>query len=563
VPIVVATTFAVGFGSGFLLRGFGASSGGTHLHPSSGGSRFHAPPPRVSLRGIHKIQHVIIVMQENRSFDNYFGTFPGAAGIPMFNGRPAVCIPDPYLGHCVHPFHDSHLIDGGGPHTLGAAAADIQAGQMDGFIRMAIYGHHSYCGTNPASPGCTGVGGAPGRPDAVGWHDAREIPNYWAYAKHFVLQDHMFEGVRSSSLPAHLDMVSGWSASCPDPSTPMSCRTDLGTPNDVTGQGFLAHPTSPSPYAWTDLTYLLHNSGVSWKYYVSKGRQPDCTNAEMFCPSRPQEATTPDIWNPLPGFRTVRQDRQLRNIQPSKFYFRDARRGSLPAVSWVVPNGSNSEHPPASIATGETWVTRVVNAAMRGPDWNSTAIFLSWDDWGGFYDHVVPPTVNGQGFGLRVPGLVISPYAKAGYVDHQLLSTDSYVRFIEDAFLHGQRLDPATDGRPDGRPFVAENTPGLGNLMNDFNFNRPPRPPLLLPTRPQPGPASVPRSKREPYGEERRRVRRMTRSGAVARQDHERVRVRSLARKTRASSRSASVSSRKASASRDAARLAASSSSIR
>jgi phospholipase C len=121
---------------------------------------------------------------------------------------------------------------------------------------------------------------------------------------------------------------------------------------------------------------------------------------------------------------------------------------------------------------------------MRSSAWSSTAIFLSWDDWGGFYDHVVPPTVDGQGYGLRVPGLVISPYAKQGYIDRQVLSSDAYLKFIEDDFLGGQRLDPATDGRPDPRPDVRENQPILGNLTDDFDFNQKPRPPLILPLRP-------------------------------------------------------------------------------
>ncbi len=475
-----------------VLVAFGAAFG---IVLNLGGHTATAPgrePAAAPLTGIHKIRHVIVVMQENRSFDNYFGTFPRADGIPMHRGRPTVCIPDPLLGHCVHPFHDPHLVDGGGPHTQGAARLDVHGGRMNGFVRMAIKGRLSYCGTNPDSPDCTGVGGAPGVPDVIGWHDAREIPNYWAYARHFVLQDHMFEGVGSWSLPAHLDLVSGWSASCPDPGRPMTCHTDLGKPADVTGQGFRARPTDPAPYAWTDLTYLLHKYEVSWKYYVANGSQPDCADAAMFCPPRPQQALTPDIWNPLPGFQTVRQDGQLSNIQPSRSYFRDARKGTLPAVSWIVPNGVNSEHPPSSIAPGQRWVTRIVNAAMRSPDWHSTAIFLSWDDWGGFYDHVIPPTINGQGLGLRVPGLVISPYARAGYIDHQVLSTDSYLRFIEDDFLGGQRLNPATDGRPDSRPFVAENARGLGNLANDFNFNQRPRPPLLRALRPRPGRASIP-----------------------------------------------------------------------
>src|SRR5262249_13806770 len=121
---------------------------------------------------------------------------------------------------------------------------------------------------------------------------------------------------------------------------------------------------------------------------------------------------------------------------------------------------------------------------MQGPDWDSTAIFLSWDDWGGFYDHVVPPTVDQNGYGLRVPAIVISPFAKRGYVDHQTLSFDAYVKFVEDDFLGGQRIDPATDGRSDPRPDVRENQPILGNLANDFDFTQAPRPPVVLPVRP-------------------------------------------------------------------------------
>ncbi len=165
-------------------------------------------------------------------------------------------------------------------------------------------------------------------------------------------------------------------------------------------------------------------------------------------------------------------------------YYRDAAQGTLPSVSWIVPNADDSEHPPASIATGQAWVTGLVNAAMRGPDWDSTAIFLAWDDWGGFYDHIVPPTIDDAGYGLRVPALVISPYARQGSVDHQTLSFDAYLKFIEDDFLGGQRLDPATDGRPDSRPDVRENDPALGNLLADFDFSQPPSPPLILPPYP-------------------------------------------------------------------------------
>ena len=144
-----------------------------------------------------------------------------------------------------------------------------------------------------------------------------------------------------------------------------------------------------------------------------------------------------------------------------------------------------SEHPPALVTRGQAYVTSLVNAVMRSKDWSSTAIFLSWDDWGGFYDHVAPPRVDAQGYGLRVPGLVISPYARRGLVDHQVLSHDAYLKFIEDDFLGGARIDPKTDGRPDPRPDVRENEPILGDLTSDFDFGQKPRRPILLRERPR------------------------------------------------------------------------------
>jgi phospholipase C len=161
-------------------------------------------------------------------------------------------------------------------------------------------------------------------------------------------------------------------------------------------------------------------------------------------------------------------------------------------VAWIVPSSADSEHPPASVHQGQAYVTALVNAAMKGPDWNSTAIFLTWDEWGGFYDHLVPPRVDRNGYGPRVPLIVISPYAKAGYIDHQVLSSDAFLRFIEDDFLNGARLNPATDGRPDPRLDVRENAPILGNLASDFNFSQPPRKPLLLPTNPPTDSPSIP-----------------------------------------------------------------------
>ena len=290
----------------------------------------------------------------------------------------------------------------------------------------------------------------------------------------------MFEPNASWSLPAHLFMVSEWSAKCSVKADPASCVNALQSPGNP--PDFKNEAGQPSPdYAWTDLTYLLHEQNVSWGYYVFPGTQPDCEDDAMTCRAVPQNAKTPGIWNPLPYFDTVAQDGQLGNVQPIQDFYARARNGTLPAVSWVDPTGAVSEHPPARVSVGEDYVTGLINTIMKGPDWKSTAIFLAWDDWGGFYDHVAPPVVDENGYGLRVPGLVISPYARRGYVDHQTLSFDAYVKFIEDDFLHGQRLDPESDGRPDPRPDVRENVKILGNLMSDFDFRQKPRPAVLLP----------------------------------------------------------------------------------
>ena len=182
------------------------------------------PTPTAQQSGINKIRHIVIIMQENRSFDTYFGTYPGADGIPMQNGVPAVCVNDPRTGQCVKPYHDTQDLNHGGPHGATNAVADIDHGKMDGFIAQAEKGKGS-C-TNPDDPACSGNGIT----DVMGYHDAREIPNYWKYAENFVLQDHMFEPDASWSLPSHLFMVSAWSAHCSVKGDPSSCVNNIKGP---------------------------------------------------------------------------------------------------------------------------------------------------------------------------------------------------------------------------------------------------------------------------------------------------------------------------------------------
>jgi phospholipase C len=401
-----------------------------------------------ALQGIQKIRHVIIIMQENRSFDSYFGVYPGADGIPMKNGVPAVCVPDPMTGKCVAPFVDHLDQNPGAPHTATDSAADIDGGKMDGFIADAEQGR------------CTS-GHKCVADEVMGYHVQSDIPNYWAYAKNFVLDEHMFESVASWSFTSHLALVSAWAAKCPNTSNPMSCTSDL-MPRDRT-------TNVPQPFAWTDLTWLLHAHGISWGYYLDHGAQ-STTNPNG----------VPKLWDVMPGFTDVSQDHQGGNVQPLTAFFSQAAAGNLPAVSWIVPDQQDSEHPSALVSTGQAYVTRIINAVMSSPDWGSSAIFLAWDDWGGFYDNVVPPTVDSLGYGIRVPALVISPYARRGYIDPQTFSFDAYLKFIEDDFLGGARLDPKTDGRPDSRPVVRESLPILGNLINDFNFSQAPLPPMIL-----------------------------------------------------------------------------------
>jgi phospholipase C len=415
---------------------------------------------------LSKIKHIVVIMQENRSFDHYFGTYPDAAGFPRLpDGNYVACLPDPKdedggdTGACVRPFHDGHDINAGGPHSYSDAVAETDGGAMDQFLILQENGKKK-C-KDPNNPNCSGFA----REDAVGWHDQREIPNYWAYAKHFVLQDQMFESAISWSLPAHLYMVSAWSATCGD-AGPDSCVDDV-----------IKHLKDAGPdggsqiYAWTDITFLLHDAGVDWKYYLDEGLEPDCADGDAVCDPVTQKVSVPGIWNPLPQFVTVKQDGEIANVVSLDQLQGDLDDGGLPAVSWIVPAGAHSEHPPASVCQGEAYVTNIVNAIMSSTAWSSTAIFVTWDDWGGFYDHVLPPGVDDGGYGLRVPGLVISPFAKKGFIDHQTLSFDAYLKFIEDVFLSGHRIDPKKDGRPDPRPGVREASTTLGDLAKDFDFS--------------------------------------------------------------------------------------------
>lgn len=396
-------------------------------------SSFAMPP------GLEKIQHFVFIMQENRSFDSYFGTYPGANGIP-----PGISFVDPHDGTTVTPYHDTNDINLGGPHGWDNAQADIDNGKMDGFLNQA------YTGIN-ANGTLVTPSNQPGHnpKDVMGYHDYHEIPNYWNYAELYVLQDYMFESVASYSLPAHLYMLAAQSG------------------------GYTGYKQSqPSTYNFPEITELLTSGKIDWKYYVTSGTLPDTDDAHVVG-SQSQEEQNPDkytLWNPLPAFPKVQNDPAQRSrLQGTSQFYKDAADGNLPQVSWVIPSSAVSEHPPASVSDGMAYVTGLVNSIMEGPDWNSTAIFISWDDWGGFYDHVPPPKIDQYGLGIRVPGLVISPYARENYIDHNTYSFESWLRIVEERF--------------DIHPMTARDT-NARDMINAFDFTQKPRAPIILsPTR--------------------------------------------------------------------------------
>jgi phospholipase C len=250
---------------------------------------------RGATSGIHKIAHVIVIMQENRSFDSYFGSYPGADGIPMSGARFSVCVPTTTGRPCARPYVDHADVNGGGPHGQANAAADIDGGRMDGFVEQAARARKNCA--DPTDPACANSA----LPDVMGYHTRSDIPNYWSYAEDYVLQDHMFEPNASWSLPEHLFQVSEWSATCTQHNNPSSCTNALQNPGRpkhaglpdvaiVSGTGKGSRPI----YAWTDLTYLLHKENVSWGYYVVAGTEPDCEDdAALSCTPMKQDAETP------------------------------------------------------------------------------------------------------------------------------------------------------------------------------------------------------------------------------------------------------------------------------
>ena len=391
----------------------------------------------ISQNASNPIQHVVIIMQENRSFDNYFGTYPGADGF-----SPNFCMPvnpnDTSLG-CVKPFLSTNPVTSPDmPHTLVSSRMAYDGGKMDGFFAAVKTFSKRGNATN-----------------SMEYYDNRTLPNLWNYAAHFVLADHFFSSVLSYSQPNHWYMVAGQS-----PAVSLNESASQEEKQCVTKGSVDLSSCTYIDQAQTIQTILdmMTNSGVTWKYYdspVTGTLARAVLNGGAF-----------DYWNVLKAKNSTYSPAYNANFVSRGEIFSDIQDKTLPQVSWVIPSSPISDHPPANITLGEYWVTDVVNAVMESQYWQNTVIIILWDDYGGFFDTVAPPSIDTYGLGFRCPALIVSAYARAGYIDHTFYSFESTLKFIEWRFgLHSLNSRDAS----------------ANNLLNAFDFTQSPLKPDVLP----------------------------------------------------------------------------------
>jgi phospholipase C len=363
------------------------------------------------------IKHFVVLMQENHSFDNYFGTYPGADGVPE-----GTCMPVDPTGasstECVEPFHigGRAITDLG--HSAGVHDAQYDNGKMDGFI--SVFSNQRGAGDM-----------------AMGYYDDRDIPFYWNVADNYVLFDRLFTSAAGGSVWNHFFWVTG------APGNPEA--------DELKPTGFDDVPT---------IFDRLHEAGISWKFYV-QNYDPAIT----FRNTGTGDAGSQIVWVPLLNYNRFLDDPELHSrIVGMDQYHKDLEAGTLPAVSFMVPSGA-SEHPPGSIQSGERFVRVLVNALMRSSAWDSSAFMWTYDDWGGWYDHVPPPAVDEYGYGFRAPALLVSPYAREGHVDSTTLDFTSQLKFIENNW----GVEP-----------LAERDRNANDITSAFDFSTGPRAPVFL-----------------------------------------------------------------------------------
>jgi len=381
--IVSGNNGAYTSGSGWdACTGLGSPDGAKLLAALSTGG---PPPPPPPPGGLSAVKNIVVVFQENHTFDNYFGTFPGADGTSGKN----FCLPQTSgsATPCVAPFHDSNLTPVNVSHNSTTARKAYDGGKMDGFVYSE------------------------GNRETMGYYDQTDLPHYWKAAQEYVLCDRYFTSVMSESAPNHLFLVAGTAGGLLDNSVPKTLN-------------------------FPPIFQQLDKAGVSWKVY----------GFTTWFKSFAYVHNTPAA---------------AANFAPATQFAKDLKAGKLSQVSWIIGAAGGDEHPPKNVQTGQNSVANdIVNGLGKSSFWNSLAIFVTYDDYGGFFDHVAPPQVDQYGYGFRVPCLVISPFAKAGFIDSTVNDHTSILKFIEDRY----GLSP-----------LSTRDAAANNMMEAFDFTQPAR----------------------------------------------------------------------------------------
>jgi phospholipase C len=381
------------------------------------------------------INHVIIVIQENRSFDNFFAMFPGADGATQ--GLMKTPSGDVYV-----PLQKSRLQFDDLGHEHYSFELEYDHGKMDGFglvKRQLANGVQIKAGTY-----------------SYRYVDPSFIRPYWTIAQQYVLADQAFTTQNSSSFTAHQDLIAGGTPVANDNvidfPTPASwgCDAAPGTVTSmITASGHYLRDKGPFPcFTYATLRDLLDAKGLSWLYFTNTSHA--------------------HVWNAFDAISAVRYGPEWQSniVIPQTQIYQTIANAQLPAVTWVVPDALDSDHPALHSDTGPSWVASIVNAIGESAYWPSTAIVVVWDDWGGEYDNVPPPQITGQGLGMRIPMLIVSAYAREaapntpGYISHTQYEFGSILKFVEDNWGLGR---------------LGTSDVGANSIIDSFDFKQPPR----------------------------------------------------------------------------------------
>ncbi len=406
--------------AGIMILGLGAYYAGNAINTTRAMASTHIKKASSTT----PIQHIVFFVKENRSFDSMFGTYPGANGATTYTN---------YNGTQYTLYHQPDQLKGDISHSYASALKAYDNGKMDKFLSI---------------PGSSQLG----INASISQLYQSDIPNYWTYAQNFALEDNFFSTEMGPSFPNHLFTIAGEDGNAAD--TPHNggwgCDSKAGATVETVDQNGVIKNVFPC-FDFMTLGDILDQHGISWKYYA------------------PPRGNAGYIWSTYDAINHIRNGSDwTNNVVDYKQFATDAASGNLPAVSWLVQPGNVSDHPPYSICAGENWSVQEINAVMNNASlWAHTAIILTWDDWGGFYDHVVPPRGPNPHieYGERVPALIISPYARAGFIDNTFNSFPSMLKFVEDTF---------------SLPSLTSLDGQSNDLFSAFNFNQTPLPPLVL-----------------------------------------------------------------------------------